>query len=172
VRAQRAGDGLVRGEWLSAERADRGVILYLHGGGYVACSPSTHRAITAALVRLAGRRVFALDYRLSPEHRFPAALDDAVAAYRWLLGACRRNHDREKKWDGKTAGAISFTGLRPRRRHQESRSGTADSSDHRFRHFSDTLLVRWNVLGGFEGFVLAEEEFLLAIGLGPVGDQA
>jgi hypothetical protein len=104
VRAQRAGDGLVRGEWLSAERADRGVILYLHGGGYVACSPSTHRAITAALVRLAGRRVFALDYRLAPEHRFPAALDDAVAAYRWLLGACRRNHDREKRGTAKPQG--------------------------------------------------------------------
>jgi acetyl esterase/lipase len=61
------------------------VILYLHGGGYVACSPLTHRPITATLARLTGRRVLALDYRLAPEHRFPAALADSVAAYRWLI---------------------------------------------------------------------------------------
>ena len=63
----------------------RGVVLYLHGGGYVAGSPATHRPITAALARLTGRRVFSLDYRLAPEYRFPAALDDAMAGYRWLL---------------------------------------------------------------------------------------
>jgi acetyl esterase/lipase len=80
----RAGD--VRGEWLTAARADRGALLYIHGGGYVAGSPAVYRPITAALARLTGRRVFSLDYRLAPEHRFPAALDDAIAAYRWLLG--------------------------------------------------------------------------------------
>jgi len=58
----------------------------MHGGGYVAGSSATHRPITAALARLTGRRVFSLDYRLAPEHRFPAALDDALAAYLWLLG--------------------------------------------------------------------------------------
>ena len=85
VRIQRVSHGSVHGEWLSAERWDRGSILYFHGGGYVAGSPATHRPITAALARLAGRRVFSLDYRLAPEHRFPAAVDDAVAGYRWLL---------------------------------------------------------------------------------------
>ncbi len=59
--------------------------MYVHGGGYVACSPVTHRPITAALARLSGLRVFSLDYRLAPEHRFPAALDDTIAAYEWLL---------------------------------------------------------------------------------------
>jgi acetyl esterase/lipase len=86
VRIERLASGPVRGEWLTSDRSDAGVILYLHGGGYVACSAATHRPITAALARLACRRVFSLDYRLAPEHRFPAALDDAVAAYRWLLG--------------------------------------------------------------------------------------
>ncbi|HEY8375440.1 MAG TPA: alpha/beta hydrolase, partial [Nannocystis sp.] len=78
--------GGIAGEWVHAPgaRADR-VLLYLHGGGYVAGSPATHRALTAALSRAAGVRVFALDYRLAPEHPFPAALDDAVAAYTWLL---------------------------------------------------------------------------------------
>jgi epsilon-lactone hydrolase len=85
VRIDPVEEGVVRGEWLSAARSMRGTILYLHGGGYVAGSPATHRPITAALARLAERRVFALSYRLAPEHRFPAALDDAVVAYRWLL---------------------------------------------------------------------------------------
>jgi acetyl esterase/lipase len=77
--------GKVRGEWVTVPGLDRGVILYMHGGGYVAGSPATHRPITAALARLTGRRVFSLDYRLAPEHRFPAALEDALAGYRWLL---------------------------------------------------------------------------------------
>ncbi|HEV2706962.1 MAG TPA: alpha/beta hydrolase [Pyrinomonadaceae bacterium] len=76
----------LRGEWLGAASCDESrVILYMHGGGYVSCSAATHRPITAALARLSGRRVFSLDYRLAPEHRYPAALDDALAAYRWLL---------------------------------------------------------------------------------------
>lgn len=87
VRIEPVSRGPVRGEWVTADASDSdlGALLYLHGGGYVACSPATHRPITGALARLAGRRVFSLDYRLAPEHRFPAALDDAVAAYRWLL---------------------------------------------------------------------------------------
>ena len=75
----------VRGEWLKVEKPEPGVILYIHGGGYVSCSAATHRPVTAALARLTRRRVFSLDYRLAPEHRYPAALNDAVAAYQWLL---------------------------------------------------------------------------------------
>ena len=86
-------DGAVRGEWLAPARVEGddsnsgggGVIFYIHGGGYVSCSAATHRPITAALARLSRRRVFSLEYRLAPEHPFPAAQDDAVAAYRWLL---------------------------------------------------------------------------------------
>ncbi|HEX8634783.1 MAG TPA: alpha/beta hydrolase [Pyrinomonadaceae bacterium] len=77
-------EGGVRGEWLEP-RAGEGVIFYLHGGGFVSCSAATQRPIAAALARLSGRRVFSLDYRLAPEHRYPAALDDAFAAYEWLL---------------------------------------------------------------------------------------
>jgi acetyl esterase/lipase len=78
-------NGKVRGEWLEVDETEPGVILYFHGGGYVSCSAATHRPITAALSRLSRRRVFSLNYRLAPEHRYPAALCDAVAAYRWLL---------------------------------------------------------------------------------------
>jgi epsilon-lactone hydrolase len=78
-------DGSVKGEWLRLNGEPRQTIYYLHGGAYVACSPETHRAFTSALSRAANARVFALDYRLAPENRFPAAVEDAVAGYRWLL---------------------------------------------------------------------------------------
>jgi monoterpene epsilon-lactone hydrolase len=64
--------------------ADR-VILYLHGGGYCQGSPSTHRTLTGNLALRCSAQVFAPDYRLAPEQPFPAALADAVAAYRGLL---------------------------------------------------------------------------------------
>lgn len=72
-------------EWHRPDNASGGVLLYLHGGAYLAGSPATHRAICAQLARLAGLDVCALDYRLAPEHRFPAARDDAVAAFLELL---------------------------------------------------------------------------------------
>ena len=61
------------------------VILYLHGGAYLVGSPATHRAITANLARRCQAEVWVIDYRLAPEHRFPAKREDAVAAYRALL---------------------------------------------------------------------------------------
>lgn len=79
--------GGVKGEWVAVPgvEADR-VILYLHGGGYVGGSPMSHRGLTGELSRAAHARVLAIDYRLAPEHVFPAASDDAIAAYTWLLG--------------------------------------------------------------------------------------
>lgn len=84
----------VRGEWLTPKEPLEGAILYMHGGGYVACSPETHRPITATLARLTGRPVFSVDYRLAPENRFPAAVDDVVAAYRWLIDKQSISADR------------------------------------------------------------------------------
>jgi epsilon-lactone hydrolase len=74
-------------EWLRAPavRTDA-VVLYLHGGGYVIGSPRSHRHLAAAIARAAATAALLVDYRLAPEHPFPAALDDAVAAYQWLLG--------------------------------------------------------------------------------------
>lgn len=78
--------GGVPAEWISASgAADDRVILYVHGGGYVMGSVTTHRETIARLSKAAKARALALDYRLAPEHPFPAAVDDAVAAYRWLL---------------------------------------------------------------------------------------
>ena len=77
--------GGVSGEWMRpASGRAAGTLLYLHGGGYFACSPQTHRPITGGFARR-GFDVFAPDYRLAPENPFPAGLDDAVAAYRGLL---------------------------------------------------------------------------------------
>ena len=61
------------------------VLLYLHGGGYCIGSVDSHRRFIARLARDAGMRTLAIDYRLAPEHPFPAALDDARAAWRYLL---------------------------------------------------------------------------------------
>ena len=78
--------GGVPAEWVSAPGVDAGrAILYLHGGGYVIGSINTHRALAARLSRAAGARVLVIDYRLAPEHPHPAAVEDAVAAYRYLL---------------------------------------------------------------------------------------
>jgi acetyl esterase/lipase len=73
-------------EWVRAENASNEcVLLFLHGGGYVIGSLASHRHLSAVLSQATGASVFALDYRLAPEHPFPAALDDSVAAYQWLL---------------------------------------------------------------------------------------
>ena len=77
----------VKAEWLSAPNAEAGrALLYLHGGGYVIGSINTHRALAGRLSRAARARVLVIDYRLAPEHPHPAAVEDAVAAYRFMLG--------------------------------------------------------------------------------------
>jgi acetyl esterase/lipase len=60
-------------------------LLYLHGGGYIACSPETHRSLVGSLVRRTGGEAWVPQYRLAPEHTHPAALEDALSAYRFLL---------------------------------------------------------------------------------------
>ncbi len=76
----------VEAEWISAPgaAADRAV-LYLHGGGYIMGSLNTHRDLMGRISRAAQARVLGLDYRLAPEHPFPAAVEDTVAGYRFLL---------------------------------------------------------------------------------------
>ena len=80
--------GTVPGEWVSAQTTiPEQVMLYLHGGAYVMGSCATYRRFAAALSRVTGLRVLVLGYRLAPENPFPAALEDAVAGYRWLLAS-------------------------------------------------------------------------------------
>jgi acetyl esterase/lipase len=86
AKSEKVDAGGVKAEWIVAPNAasDR-AILYLHGGGYVLGSIHSHRDMCERLSRAAQARVLALDYRLAPEHPFPAAVDDATAAYRWLI---------------------------------------------------------------------------------------
>ncbi len=78
--------GGVRAQWISTPEAlESRVIYYLHGGGYITGSVITHREMISRLSRTAAARALAIDYRLAPEHPFPAAVEDATAAYRWLL---------------------------------------------------------------------------------------
>jgi acetyl esterase/lipase len=92
VRIEPGSAGGIEGEWIRPRPASDaaapvdspGTILYLHGGGYCVGSPRTHRALTSRLARAAGLSVFVADYRLAPEHPFPCALDDAIAAARGL----------------------------------------------------------------------------------------
>jgi len=91
--------GGVPAEWVVAPEADADrVLLYLHGGGYCMGSLDSHRRLVGHLSTQAKARVLNVDYRLAPEHPFPAAVDDAVAAFRWLLG------------EGLTADRIAIAG--------------------------------------------------------------
>lgn len=76
----------VPSEWVTAPEADSTrAMLYLHGGGYVIGSIVSHRELAARLSRATGSRVLVIDYRMAPENPFPAAVEDATAAYRWML---------------------------------------------------------------------------------------
>ncbi len=86
VTSERVSAGGVDGEWISpADAPDDKAILYFHGGGFRIGSVSSHRDLIAQIAVASGCRVLAINYRLAPEHRFPAALDDALAAYDWML---------------------------------------------------------------------------------------
>jgi monoterpene epsilon-lactone hydrolase len=86
VRCDPVDAGGIPAEWITTPGvvAER-VIYYLHGGGYVLGSINTHRELLSRLSRAASARVLIIDYRLAPENPFPAAVDDSIAAYRWLL---------------------------------------------------------------------------------------
>jgi acetyl esterase/lipase len=85
VRVERANAGGVPSAWISAPGArDDAALLYLHGGGYMLGSIQTHTELCSRIARATGLRALALDYRLAPEHPYPAAVEDAVAGYRWL----------------------------------------------------------------------------------------
>jgi acetyl esterase/lipase len=86
AKTEKVNAGGAKAEWITAPgaAADR-VIVYVHGGGYVLGSINSHRDMCERLSRAAKARVLSVDYRLAPEHPFPAAVDDAANAYRWVL---------------------------------------------------------------------------------------
>jgi acetyl esterase/lipase len=85
VAAERAHIGQVKGEWVRVTESEpQRLLLYFHGGGYVSGSPESHRPLVAKLCRAGGAAALSVEYRLAPEFPFPAALRDAVDAYRFL----------------------------------------------------------------------------------------
>lgn len=88
VRTEQVDANGVPAEWNITRSADaHRVIMFLHGGAYISGSIASHRHVMAELGRQAEARTLALGYRLAPEHAFPAALDDALAGYRFLLSS-------------------------------------------------------------------------------------
>ena len=86
VRMHGVAAGPVAASWVDVKGARQGrVVLYLHGGAFVTETPVFHGALLARICREARARGLMVHYRLAPEHRYPAALDDCLAAYRWLL---------------------------------------------------------------------------------------
>lgn len=76
----------LRAEWLLPHASERSkVVLYVHGGGYVSGSCSDHRGLVARFAERTGYATLTYEYRLAPEHPYPAAVEDSVAVYRWLL---------------------------------------------------------------------------------------
>jgi epsilon-lactone hydrolase len=76
----------IQSEWITPSTNFNSSMLYLHGGGYTLGSLNTHRAYLTYLADTINGRVMHIDYRLAPEHPFPAALEDALQAYKWLIG--------------------------------------------------------------------------------------
>jgi acetyl esterase/lipase len=79
----------VPADWITTPNAipKRG-ILYLHGGGFIVGSRQSHRRIASDLAEAAAANVLLIDYRLAPEHPYPAALEDSLSAYQWLINEC------------------------------------------------------------------------------------
>lgn len=97
----------VKAEWTSTPGADASkAILFLHGGGYVIGSLDSHRHLVAECGRTAGTRTLAIDYRMAPEHPFPAAVEDTVAAYRYLLSSGIAAHDIAIAGDSAGGGLV------------------------------------------------------------------
>lgn len=99
-------------EWIHPVGAgEDAALLYLHGGGYVIGSPRSHRHLAEAIARSAGISCLLPDYRLAPEHPFPAAVDDALAAYRWLLKERRMASGRVAVGGDSAGGGLAVAAL-------------------------------------------------------------
>jgi epsilon-lactone hydrolase len=86
AKCEKVDAGGVPAEWVAAPGVDpERAVLYLHGGGYAIGSINTHRRLAYDISAASSARVLLIDYRLAPEHPFPAAVDDAATAWRWLL---------------------------------------------------------------------------------------
>jgi monoterpene epsilon-lactone hydrolase len=99
-------------EWISAPSALEGnVILYLHGGGYISGSINSHRELVSRISRASKTRVLIIDYRLAPEHIFPAAVEDSTKAYKWLIENQKISPDHIIIAGDSAGGGLTFATL-------------------------------------------------------------
>lgn len=118
--------GGVPGEWITAAAGDDGpATLYLHGGGYTMGSFVTHRALAAHLAAQTRGPVLLVEYRLAPEHPCPAAVDDARAAWRYLLGRPGVDVARTAIGGDSAGGGLTAATLLALRSHGEPLPGAA-----------------------------------------------
>jgi len=86
VKCEPIDAGGVPAEWITTpDTKNENVILYLHGGGFIAGSINTHRDLVSRISRISKTRILIIDYRLAPEHPYPAGLEDCITAYKWLV---------------------------------------------------------------------------------------
>ncbi len=112
---QRISIGAMDADWISAEATGNApVILYFHGGGYQIGSILSHRELMIRLSQAGRCRVLGFNYRLAPEHRFPAAVEDGITAYRWLLDQGLSAADIAFAGDSAGAGLAVATMLKAR----------------------------------------------------------
>ncbi len=110
--------GGIDGEWIAANAKRDKAILYFHGGGFRLGSVSSHRELIARISAASDCPVLAINYRLAPEHRFPAQLEDAVAAYTWMLSQGMRSENIALVGDSAGANLVLSTMLNLRERRQ------------------------------------------------------
>ena len=148
--------GGVRGEWVTiADTTPQRVIIYLHGGGFVAGSPASHRPLVAKLCRAGNAAAFSVAYRLAPEFPFPAGLRDAVDAYRYLIGKGVPARSIILAGDG-AGGGLAFSMLMAiRNGGMPIPSGVAG-----FSPWADLTLSGWSMMQNADGDALLSWDLL------------
>ncbi len=100
----------VEGEWIFPQGCDKAkVLLYFHGGGYFVGSYATHRALVSQIAKNAGIAAFSINYRLAPEHPYPAAIEDCAKVYQWLLNE-KKFQPSQISFGGDSAGGGCVVG--------------------------------------------------------------
>lgn len=146
--------GPIGGEWLGGGDSTK-MMLYFHGGGYVAGSPETHRPLVARLVEQSGISAFSVKYRLAPECFFPAAVRDGIDAYRALLGKGVPGHAIILAGDEAGGGLAFAVALAVRNAGLALPGGIAALSP-----WADMSLSGWSMLNNRPGDALLDWEFL------------
>ncbi len=97
VMVEKVAVGHLKGEWISTEdnnlETAKQVILYFHGGGFIAGTCETYRDLAARISKSSGMKVLTLEYRLAPEYPYPAANEDCLSSYHWLLESGYASHN-------------------------------------------------------------------------------